>query len=145
MTDYTNQVLIGASPARVFEVLTSAADYKAWWAPASGSAAEGGELTITFDSIDAPLVIRVTQASPGTVAWDVLACDFLPDWVGTRPVFTLEAAGDGGCELRFRHEGLSPALDCYQMCQAGWNQYLPSLRDHVETGTGKPFTAARLG
>jgi len=31
------------------------------------------------------------------------------------------------------------------MCRAGWEQYLPSLRDYVETGTGNSYTLARLG
>jgi hypothetical protein len=31
------------------------------------------------------------------------------------------------------------------MCQTGWDQYLPSLRAYLETGTGHPFTRARLG
>ncbi|MDQ2874979.1 MAG: hypothetical protein M3Y33_09385 [Actinomycetota bacterium] len=42
----------------------------------------------------------------------------------------------------FRHEGLSPQLECYDMCRAGWDQYLPSLRDYLETGTGTPFCQA---
>jgi hypothetical protein len=37
------------------------------------------------------------------------------------------------------------ALECYDMCRAGWDQYLPSLRDYLETGNGHPFTATRLG
>ena len=77
--------------------------------------------------------------------WDVTACAFLPDWVGTRPVFTLSEAPDGGCDVRFLHEGLSPRLECYEACRTGWDQYLPSLRDYIETGTGNPYTLARLG
>ena len=64
---------------------------------------------------------------------------------GTTPVFTLSQDSSGGCDLRFRHEGLSPQLECYEMCRAGWDQYLPSLRDYIATGTGNPYTPARLG
>jgi uncharacterized protein YndB with AHSA1/START domain len=143
--DYTNQIHLSASPERVFEILTTAAEFASWWAPATGSATEGGELRITFDSIDEPLLVRVKQATwPSTVIWDVEACAFLPDWVGTTPTFMLSES-DGGCHLRFRHEGLNPRLECYDMCRAGWDQYLPSLRDYIGTGTGKPFTKARLG
>jgi hypothetical protein len=46
--------------------------------------------------------------------------------------------------MRFRHEGLSTQLECYDMCQAGWDQYLPSQRDYLHTGTGNPYTRARL-
>ena len=144
--DYANQIHLSASPERVFEILTTAAEFAAWWAPAIGSAAEGGELRITFDGLDDPLMLRVTRAArPSVVSWEVLECAFLPDWAGTTPVFTLGQDGTGGCDLRFRHDGLSPQLECYEMCRAGWEQYLPSLRDYVETGTGNPYTAARLG
>jgi hypothetical protein len=103
-------------------------------------------LSITFDSIENPLVLQVKQATrASTVTWDVESCAFLPDWVGTTPAFTLSRSSAGGCDLEFRHEGLSPQLECYDMCQTGWDQYLPSLRAYLETGTGHPFTRARLG
>jgi uncharacterized protein YndB with AHSA1/START domain len=144
--DYANQVHLSASPERVFEILTTAAEFASWWAPATGSAAEAGELRITFDGIEDPLVLRVKQARrPSTVIWEVESCTFLPDWVGTAPTVTLSEPDTGGCDLTFRHEGLSPRLECYDMCRTGWDQYLPSLRDYIDSGTGNPFTPARLG
>ena len=77
--------------------------------------------------------------------WDVTACAFLPDWVGTTPTFTLSEPDAGGCDLRFRHVGLSPRLECCHMCRAGWDQYRPSLRDYIDTGAGNPYSRARLG
>jgi uncharacterized protein YndB with AHSA1/START domain len=146
MGDYNRTIQVSATPERVFGTLTTAAEFGAWWAPAAGSAAEGGELRVTFDGIEQPLVLRVKQATrPSAVIWDVVACDFLPDWVGTTPAFTLSASGGGGCAVEFRHEGLSPELDCYEMCRAGWDQYLPSLRDYLQSGTGNPYTRSRLG
>jgi hypothetical protein len=130
----------------VFATLTAAAEFGAWWAPATGSAAEAGELRLTFDGIDGPLVLRVRQARrPTTVIWDVEACTFLPEWAGTAPGFTLRRSSTGGCDLEFRHEGLNPQLACYEVCRQGWDQYLPSLRDYIQTGTGNPYTQARSG
>jgi hypothetical protein len=130
----------------VSDTLTTAAQFASWWAPATGSAVEASELSITFDSIEDPLVLQVKQATrASTVIWDVESCAFLPDWVGTTPAFTLSRSSAGGCDLEFRHEGLSPQLECYDMCQAGRDHYLPSLRAYLETGTGHPFTRARLG
>src|ERR1017187_3859404 len=78
-------------------------------APArAGSAAEAGELRITFDGIEDPLVLQVRQATRSSaVIWDVESCAFLPDWAGTTPAFTLSRSSAGGCDLEFRHEGLS--------------------------------------
>ena len=48
--DYTRQIPIGATPEKVFDTLTTAAQFASWWAPATGSAAEASKLSITFDS-----------------------------------------------------------------------------------------------
>jgi hypothetical protein len=69
---------------------------------------------------------------------EVLECAFLPDLVGTTPVGTLSQDGAATCHLQFRHEGLSPQLECDQNCRAGWEHYLPSLRDYIQTGKGIP-------
>jgi uncharacterized protein YndB with AHSA1/START domain len=142
--DYAIRVHISASAQRVFGVLTTASEFGSWWAPATGSAAQGGELQITFDGIEDPLVLRVEQATPTAVTWDVQACAFLPEWVGTVLAFTLSTPGAGGCDVRFRHQGLRPHVSCYEVCRDGWDQYLPSLRDYIQTGTGNPFNPARL-
>jgi len=77
--DYAKQIHISATPEQVFDTLTDAAEFATWWAPASGSAAEAGELRITFDGIEDPLILRVGQAThPTTVIWDVTSCAFLP-------------------------------------------------------------------
>ena len=70
--------------------------------------------------------------------WTVTECGFLPDWVGTRPVFTITPVGGDAAELRFRHHGLTQALDCIELCTSGWNHYLASLRDYAEVGRGHP-------
>lgn len=134
---YRKEVQFTRPPDAVFEALTSAAGVGGWWVPTTGSGVEGGQLRMSFPP--GPGVVRVDTAQPfTTVAWTVLVCDFLPDWVGTRVVFALRPVESGGTVLEFRHEGLTPALDCYDQCQQGWNYYLPSLRDYVETGTGRP-------
>ncbi len=142
--DYARQIQFDARPEKVFDALTTTAGFASWWAPATGSAVEGGELRVSFLGIEEPLVLHVEEAKrPSTVIWKVEACDFLPDWAGTRQAFTLSESGTGGCDLQFCHEGLRPQLECYDMCSAGWNQYLPSLRDYIETGTGNPFRPGR--
>ena len=144
--DYTKQIHISATPEKVFDTLTTASEFASWWAPATGSAAQAGQLQITFDGIEDPLVLRVRQATrPSAVVWDVGSCPFLPDWEGTTPGFRLSRSGKGGCDVEFRHVGLSPQLSCYEMCRAGWDQYLPSLRDYLQTCTGNPYTPARQG
>lgn len=59
--------------------------------------------------------------------------------MGTRPTFTITPAQGDGTELHFRHHGLTPELECIEMCTLGWNSYLASLRQYVESGQGSPF------
>jgi len=134
---YRSRVTIGRSPDEVFTALATLEGVAGWWMPAAGAATEGGELRLEFPP--GVGVFRVDVARPAArVAWTVVELDFLPDWVGTRIVFDLRSDGSGGTVLAFRHDGLVPQLECYEQCEQGWNYYLPSLRDHVETGSGRP-------
>lgn len=135
--DYQKTIRVRASPGALFDALTSVSGLAAWWTRVTGSGDAGSELRFFMYSAD-PLVIHVDQATrPTSVQWTVTDCSFQPDWVGTRPTFTIAPVGDAS-ELQFRHRGLTPELDCIEMCTRGWDHFIPSLRDYVETGQGSP-------
>jgi uncharacterized protein YndB with AHSA1/START domain len=141
-TDYQKKFLVRATPDAVFDALTTVDGLSAWWSRATGSGETGGQLKF-FMNAPEPVVMRVVAAvRPASVQWTVTACAVVPDWVGTRPTFTITAGDDGTTELHFRHRGLTPELDCIEMCTRGWDHYLPSLRDYVETGSGSPLGSA---
>jgi uncharacterized protein YndB with AHSA1/START domain len=136
---YRSQVQFSKPPEVVFDALTTLAGLAGWWSPVTGSGATGGELRLDHNHPD-PLVISVAAADrPRSVAWTVLAYPLNPEWVGTHITFTLRPSRAGGTILEFRHDGLTPQLECYDHCSRGWDYFLPSLRDHVETGTGSPL------
>lgn len=138
-SDYQKQIRINAPAVALFDALTSLTGLAGWWARATGSGEAGGELKFFFDMTD-PCVMHVDQATrPTLVRWTVTECRFLPEWVGTHPTFTITPDGRGACELYFRHEGLTPALDCIDVCTRGWNHFLASLHAYVELGCGSPF------
>ncbi len=42
-------------------------------------------------------------------------------------------------QLSFVHKGLTPDLNCYEICDAGWTHFIiNSLKQYLETGTGNP-------
>jgi uncharacterized protein YndB with AHSA1/START domain len=87
-----------------------------------------------------PLVIRVDEATrPTSVRWTVTDCPFLPDWVGTKPTFTITPLDGDTSELHFHHQGLSEELECIDMCTLSWNHYMTSLRDYLAAGRGSPY------
>jgi uncharacterized protein YndB with AHSA1/START domain len=136
--DYEKTIRVHASPDAVFDAITTASGLTAWWTSASGSGDTGGELEFVM-SAPTPLRVHVDGATrPTSVQWTVTQCDFEPEWVGTRPTFTVTGLEGGASEFHFRHHGLTEELDCIDMCTSGWNRYLASLRDYVETGRGNP-------
>jgi uncharacterized protein YndB with AHSA1/START domain len=145
MPDYQKTIRVKASPGALFDALTTVSGLAAWWVRATGSGDVGGELRF-FMSSPEPLVIHVDQATrldqamrPASVQWTVTDCPFLPDWVGTRPAFTITPVDGDTSELHFRHYGLTPELDCIEMCTRSWNHFIPSLGKYAETGRGAPF------
>ena len=134
--DYAAELTLGASPDAVFQALTMPEGLAAWWTPVTGNGLAGGELTFDFGP-GAQAVMRVDAAAADGVHWTNLACH-VEDWVGTQVHFELAGAPANGTHLRFRHEGLTPRLECYRDCKSGWDHYLTSLRAYTETGTGNP-------
>ena len=138
---YRGQVEFAAPTDAVFDACTTLTGIAGWWTTqVSGSAAEGGELTLGFPNSDGPqVVLHVDTAEPGrSIVWSVRSVPPLPaweEWADTRIVVRLQATDDGGTRMEFVHEGLSPELDCYDTCSRGWDHGLASLRSYVATGT----------
>jgi uncharacterized protein YndB with AHSA1/START domain len=136
--DYQKTICVQADAGAVFDALTTVSGLTGWWTRATGSGVAGGDLQF-FMSSPEPLVIHVDEATrPTSVRWTVEACSFVPDWVGTRPSFTITPVDGGASEIEFRHGGLTPELECIEMCTNGWNHFLESLRQYVEVGRGMP-------
>ena len=137
--DYQTTILVKASPDALFEALTTTTGLGAWWNPATGSGEAGGQLRFIMNAPE-PLVVRVDEAvRPTSVRWTVTDCPFLPDWIGTRPTFTITPLDGQTSELHFHHHGLNQELECIDMCTRSWDHYMTSLRDYLEVGRGSPF------
>ena len=139
--DYTATVRVEASKDEVFRALTTLEGLSAWWTPATGDPTTGGVITFTFGPQGAA-VMRVDLADRDAgVRWTTLEC-LVEDWVGTSQQFDLTGLPGGGTEIRFRHVGLTPELECYGDCKNGWDHFVDSLAVYAETGTGNPNGSA---
>jgi uncharacterized protein YndB with AHSA1/START domain len=135
---YRAHQAFAAQPEVVFAALTSAEAISHWWAPCTGTGAVGGTLRLPFG--DSPVVIEVEAAEPARhVRWLVAVSEPLPEWAGTHIDFGLRATAEGGTALEFCHEGLTERFECFDVCVAGWRQYLPSLADYADCGGGTAF------
>jgi uncharacterized protein YndB with AHSA1/START domain/ketosteroid isomerase-like protein len=141
---FRQEMVIAASPLQVFDALTSLEGLTGWWASsARGSGSAGGRFELGFAGLDERMSMHVDVADPTTlVAWTCLEHTGLPDWEGTKIVFSLTDRQADQTTLSFSHIGLVPDLECYEQCHAGWEHFLASLRSYVERGRGNPFVAS---
>ena len=138
LDDYAYGMLVTVPAEEVINALTDETIIRRWWTVWTESARQGDEVKL-FAGGAAPLVFTVEHA-PGTsdVTWTVTACGVLPDWVGTKPRFSVRSNDDGSCNVSFRHAGLGPALECFEQCRAGWDHFMPSLHRYLDVGQGLP-------
>lgn len=129
--DFTASITTSVTPETVFDALTTPDAFAKWWVPASGGGAAGEELIIHFGETRA--IFRVDEATRAShVRWTVLVCEIEHDWDGTEISLDLGPTADGGTRIDFRHHGLTPQLNCFEMCQNGWTQALGGLLNYVE-------------
>ncbi len=61
------------------------------------------------------------------------------EWNNTKITFELKD-NESGTKLNFLHDGLTPNLECFEICQNGWDYYIKtSLKNYIETGNGYPY------
>ena len=143
MNDYEMTRRIAAPSERVFDALATLEGLRGWWTPlVSGSTAPGEIIDFEFEGLDEHILMRVEESRrPERVRWTCLEHSSLPEWADTDIAFTVRPAGDD-CELVILHRGLTPQLECYAHCEAGWDYFAASIARLVESGQGTPYRAA---
>jgi len=137
--DYTYAMHVHVPESQIIEAVTDDTVIGRWWTAVTRSERHGNEVQL-FMGGDGPAVVVTIDHAVGTseVTWTVTDCPVMADWVGTKPSFSVRQSDDGTATVAFRHVGLSPALECFDQCRAGWNHFMPSLHQFLETGVGRP-------
>ncbi len=140
--DFTTTFLVDETPEAVFAAIT---DVRGWWSgEIEGDTVRVGDVfTYRYKDMHRSTQ-RVIEAIPGRkVVWDVLDAylQFTEDkteWNGTKVIFEIAREGDRTA-IRFTHQGLVPAFECYENCSSAWSFYInDSLRSLITTGRGDP-------
>jgi activator of Hsp90 ATPase-like protein len=144
MKDYQKSITVNNSASEVYAAVTE--HIQDWWSDDfSGAAAQkGGQYNIAFG--ETKKTFEIIEAVPNQkVVWlclkahiDMQALKKKDEWVGTRLIWTI-TSDDHGTTLTFLHEGLNQSFECYNVCEAGWDYFIPSLHAFLTTGTGAPF------
>jgi len=133
--------ILDADCGAVYDALASLDGLRGWWTTiVSGEADAGGTIRFEFAGMDERILMHVDVAErPTIVRWTCLEHSGLPEWNGTKLEFHMLPVSSDRCDLRFRHVGLTPALECFEDCRRGWDHFLASLAEFVERGKGTPF------
>jgi len=114
-----------------------------WWAThvTGPTSRPGDRFTVRFGKTFSGMI--VSERTDQRIVWTV-ADSCLPlfrdaaQWEGTRIIWEI-TTGQGGTRVVMTHAGLTPGLECFEDCRAGWGYYVgTSLAALITTGKGSP-------
>lgn len=145
MDNYTQTIEIKTTADSVYDTLTN--KIPLWWTEMfEGSSGEAGDVfTVRFGE-NIHKTMKVKELIPGSkVIWYVedsmIALPELKnqtEWIGTTIIWETEQEGNRTL-IKVTHMGLHPAVECYEICSGGWQQFISSLKLFLETGKGSPY------
>jgi hypothetical protein len=145
--DYQKSFTVSNTQQEVYKAITE--HVQDWWSDDfTGSAAKkGDQYKIAFN--ETRKTFEILEAIPDKqVVWlcraayiDADSLTKKDEWVGTKIFFTI-SEGENGTTLTLLHEGLNPGIECYSVCESGWDYFIESLQKFITTGKGTPFKKA---
>jgi len=144
---YSYETTVPAKVEAVYESLLHR--IPAWWTTDLQGTAdrEGSTFRVAFG--ETYKVFRVKELAPSTrVVWECLESHLAvpelsnkSEWVGTLIHWALTPL-DHQTLIHVTHEGLTPDVECYEICSQGWQQFIGgSLVPFLEQGQGHPYRA----
>jgi len=130
MPDILHRVGVDARPERVFAALTTVDGLRGWWvSQTAGDAGVGGTIDFGFCRM------QVEEAVLDLVRWHCVQGP--EEWVGTSVTFDL-VWKEAQTFVLFKHANWKNPVEFMHHCSTKWATFLLSLRDLLETGTGRP-------
>ena len=136
-----HRIGIKATTEKVYQALATTAGVGAWWTKEIGGESEIGKtigaIFKTPEGVEiGRMEIKIIDLKPQEkVAWEFT--DGPPEWIGTDVVFDLHQEGDYTIVL-FSHNNWAAEVEFKSHCSMKWAVFMLSLKQLVETGTGKP-------
>lgn len=138
--DFTSSISANISAT---EAIKRISNVPGWWGVTVTGTSEKQNDTFTVKMTgDSFFNFTVEELIPGKrVVWLVTDC-YMPwysdktEWTNTRLIFDVTEK-NGATELNFKHEGLTPDVECYKDCESGWTHWIgTSLLSYLTTGKG---------
>ena len=140
--DFTTTILVDNTPEEVFNAINNV---RGWWSEEIEGSTDtlNSEFDYHYEDVHR-CKIKIVELVPNKkIVWSVLDNYFKftkdkSEWKGTKIIFDI-AKKENKTEMRFTHEGLVPAYECYEICRDAWTGYIQkSLRNFITSGKGQP-------
>jgi hypothetical protein len=140
---FTTAFIVDQTPREAFDLINNV---RGWWSEAIEGSTDklGDEFTLRHRDIHYSKQ-KLIEVVPGKkVVWLVVdaSLNFTKDkteWKDTKVAFEISEK-DNKTEVRFTHQGLVPAFECFDACSRAWGFFVnDSLRSLMTTGKGKPI------
>jgi hypothetical protein len=138
--DYKVSIVVHKSPKEVFASINNV---RGWWIGEIEGEADklGSEFTYSFKDFH-ETTQKVTELIPNKkIVWHVTKSKIKfvsnqNEWKDTDIIFELTPEGDS-TRITLTHSGLTPAIQCYDNCSAGWDFFIQkSLQNFILKGKG---------
>jgi len=144
---YSKEFLVSAKPELVYKAITK--EINKWWTELSNKALwVGDKLTVQFEDKTFWVMVVSEAVENHSLAWQVIGANHdlkdistKDEWKGTTIKWKIEE-NKTGSKVSFIHEGLAPTLECYEICEGGWEFFLGSFKSYLNTGKGNPYKDA---
>src|SRR6185437_3728763 len=124
---FTTSIIVDQTPEEVFNAINNV---RGWWSESvEGNTAKLDEQFLYYYKDVHISKMKIVEFIPNQkVVWLVLENHFnftsdKSEWNGTKIIFEISEQA-GKTELRFTHEGLVPAYECYDVCHDAWTSYI---------------------
>lgn len=140
--DFTTSILVDQTPETAFNAIKN---FRGWWSQDIEGSTDQLNETFFYHYRDVHLSkIKLIEIVPNEKLVYIVVdnqFNFVKDkteWINTKLVFEISKDREK-TKIKFTHEGLVPAYECYNVCHDAWTSYIQgSLRDLIATGKGKP-------
>lgn len=142
---YRREIIVSNTPSAAYKALTT--EFNKWWTTSTNPVMNVGE-TVTFKFDPTYWTMRATELIPdkhvelecieANHVDEGLPASFRSEWEGTKLKWTIQQCGDN-TKITFVHDGLAPSLNCYEICEIGWDHFfVNSLKNYLNKGEGSP-------
>lgn len=144
LNDYKNFHRTITVNASAKEAMKKISQVNCWWKKDfSGSAEKLNDIfTVPFGE-PSFVDFKVSEFVPSKkMVWKVIDC-YLPwfqnkkEWNNTEVVFQLSEENNK-TKINFTHIGLVPEVECYNVCEKGWNSHINNLKQFINEGKALP-------